>query len=127
MLFRVLRLRDRGWLLPRYRLATTAILARLHVAEQLDPELNRTVRVATLLHPVTGAPLDQVPPLCDVVLVHFASRRMSLSGVENLKNELGTREIAYAQSWILTCDDDPDSVPSAGLAGSDNLGLRQIG
>lgn len=120
MLFRILRLREKGWLLPRFRLSTTAITARLHVAEQLDAALNRTVRVAKLLHPSTGAPLDSVPPLCDVQLLHFASEgRMSLSGVELLSDDLGTREIAYAQSWLLTCADDPDSQPAnAGLAGS---------
>lgn len=118
MLFRILRLRDRGWLLPRFRLSTTAITARLHVAEQLDAELNRTVRVAKLLDPTTGAPLDSVPPLRDCVLVHFASEgRLSLSGVEHLRDDLGTREIACAQSWILTCADDPDSLPAAGLRG----------
>lgn len=116
MLFRVLRLREKGWLLPRYRLSTTAITARLLVSEQLDATFNRTVRVAKLLDPTTGAPLDSVPPLCDVQLLHFASGRMSLSGVELLGDDLGTREIAYAQSWILTAADDPDSAPAASKA-----------
>lgn len=112
MLFRLLRLRDHGWLLPRFRLALpTAPVGRLHVAESHDAELGRAVRIAKFLD-LNGAPLESVPPLHDVQLVHFSSR-MSLSGTEYLPDAMHTRVTGYAQSWILTAADDPDSAPAA--------------
>lgn len=110
MLFRLLRLRDHGWLLPRYRLALpTAPVGQLHVADVHDADLGRAVRVAKFLD-AAGAPL--VPALHDVALIHFSSGRMSLTGVEHLPDDLRTRVVGYAQSWILTILDDPDSAPA---------------
>lgn len=111
MLFKLLRLRDHGWLLPRFRLALpTAPVGRLLVSESHDPQLGRSVRIAKFLD-LNGAPMPQVPPLHDVLLIHFSSR-ISLSGIEYLPDEMHTRVTGYAQSWLLTAADDPDSTPA---------------
>lgn len=117
MLFRLLRLRDHGHLLPRYRLALpTAPTGRLLVSETHDSSLGRSVRTAKFLDHA-GAIMETVPPLHDVSLVHFSSGRMSLSGVEYLPDEMHTRVSGYAQSWILTVDGDPDSAPAENTTG----------
>ena len=100
MLIRLHRLRDRGWPIPKYQFAfKKTILGELTVHELFDPVLNRHTRVATLLNPASGAPLD-VPPLRDTQLVGLTREVLSLSGIERLEDPLVLKVEDFAQTWL---------------------------
>lgn len=101
MIFELVRVRDKGWVLPRFRLAMLErVRGHLSIDEQHDQELNRTVRVATLLDTKTMRPLD-IPPLYDVAIVKVSKSYMSLSGFERIHDKTQTKDFDYAQSWVL--------------------------
>lgn len=112
MVYRVFRLREKGWILPRHRTAFRAVSGTLQVVEVQSPTLNRSERVATLFDPSTGIPLADIAPLHDAQLIHFAAGRMTLSGIEYLPDEVNVRTFGFAQSWLLIPSDDPDLQPA---------------
>ena len=104
MLIRLHRLRERGWPIPRYQFAfKKTILGELTVHEVRDPVLNRHTRVATLLDPTTGAPLD-VPQLLDTQLVGLTREVLSLSGIERVEDPLILKVEDFAQTWLCWLD-----------------------
>jgi len=102
MIFDVLLVRERGYALPRWRSGMhSAIRADLRIADEPDAAWHRSTRVARLYDPATHTPLAH-PPLYDVTLICVASEYLILSGIERIRDDLLDREIAYAQSWMLT-------------------------
>jgi len=108
MLVKVIRLRDHGWLLPRYQIAfVPRTEANLVLAETKDEVLNRTTRLARLLDPATGRELP-IPPLLDAQLVAVTRDVMTFSGIERLPDKLELRSMDYAQTWLVS----PCAVPA---------------
>ncbi|WP_045227352.1 hypothetical protein [Methyloterricola oryzae] len=102
MMFDVWRLREQGWLLPRFRSCMVPpVRAILHVREQRDQDLNRHIRVAELLDPRSRQSLPDFPNLLDVTLVALDETSTTLAGTERLNDPRADREYLYAQSWFL--------------------------
>jgi len=102
MMFDVWRLREQGWLLPRFRSCMVPpVRAILHVREQRDQDMNRHLRVAELLDPRSRQSLHDFPPLLDVTLVALDETSMTLAGTERVRDPRADREYLYAQSWFL--------------------------
>ena len=78
-------------------------MGELTVHEVRDPVLNRHTRVATLLDPTTGAPLD-VPQLLDTQLVGLTREVLSLSGIERVEDPLILKVEDFAQTWLCWLD-----------------------
>ena len=96
LLVSVLRLRQEGWPLPRFRHATEKRHSGiLLVREELVGE--RHVRVARLVDPETGAEIEALPRLLSVEIVHQTAEELLLAGVERT-DDLG-RQIDRAQEW----------------------------
>ncbi len=107
MFFELIRVREKGWVLPRHRLATMPRLrGLLSVDEQLDQSLNRTVRVAVFIDTRTKRPIAEVLPLFDVTLLRATPEYISLSGFERIHDMLAQRDYDYAQSWVLYSTED---------------------
>lgn len=109
MLFDLIRVREKGWALPRHRLNMAGpVRGLLSVEEHQDQELNRTTRVARLLDAKTGRPMDAVLPLYDVALICVRKDYMSLTGIERHHDMLLQRNFDFAQTWLLQRIDDMD-------------------
>lgn len=125
MLVDLYRVRDRGWVLPRFRSAfLPPVRAKLQVIERYDTTLYRNVRVATALCPTTLQPIDEVPELIDVQLVKIESPAdgiapsvITLAGFERIHDGVEVRKREYAQSWFCRCVSqaisEPASVPAS--------------
>lgn len=101
MIYELVRVRDQGWVLPKFRQALLdRVRGHLAIDEQPDPVLNRTVRVATLLDTKTLLPLD-IPALIDPTILKAAKSFMVLAGIERIHDPLQNKDFEYAQSWVL--------------------------
>jgi len=101
MLFEIVRVRDHGWVLPKFRQALlTRVRGHLSIDEQHDTELNRTVRLARMLDSQSMRPLD-IPALYDPVILKVAKSFMVLSGFERIHDRDMMRDFDYAQTWVL--------------------------
>lgn len=95
MHIRVIRLRERGRLCPRWQIPRlTAIEAILIIDETRDEALNRFVRRARVLEAVTLQP-DPIEPLLDAQVLWIKDCTMSIAGIESID---GTD---YAQTWLI--------------------------
>lgn len=96
LLVSVLRLRQDGWPLPRFRHATERRYSGiLLIREELVDD--RHVRVARLVDPETGTEIEVLPRLLNVEIVHQTAEEMLLAGIERTE-DLG-RTIDRAQEW----------------------------
>lgn len=97
----VLRLRDHGWVLPRFRLALLRPKPGLLLLDEIEVKaLNRHARVARLIDAEAQIPFDQIPPLIDATFLRMTVDEWVLTGTERLPD--GLREIDYTQSWLVT-------------------------
>ena len=96
MRFRVLRLRQRGRVLPR-RLwqAYAPHVGDLRVEQLYDEELLRHLRLARLVDVGRTAGPDALPALYDPVLVAMSPQAFTLMGFERIEG------VEYAQSWLV--------------------------
>lgn len=100
-------LREQGWTLPRFRSCMkrsrrgVVLVSEEHVADW-----NRTAKVARVIDARTGAPVDDVAPLYDVVLVCARPSCWTLNGIERI--ESGLRTIEYAQAWLITAPEQTE-------------------
>ncbi|WP_045226888.1 hypothetical protein [Methyloterricola oryzae] len=102
MMFDVWRMREQGWLLPRFRSCMIPpVRAILRLGEQRDHALNRHIRVAELFDPRTRQSLHDFPALWDTTLVAVDEASMTLTGTERIHDPQADREYVYAQSWFL--------------------------
>lgn len=105
MLIRLLRLRERGWPIPKYQFAfKQGIPGELTVHEERDPVLNRYTRIARLTDPVTHNPMPNIPKLLDAQLVGLTREMMSLSGIERIEDPALQKIEDFAQTWICLLD-----------------------
>lgn len=103
MIVQVVRLHEKGWALPRWRLALARpVSAALQLRDERTAIPGQACRVARLMDPLTKEPLLQVPPLRDAVLVHADATYWMLSGVEYLYDEMADRHIGFGQVWQVT-------------------------
>lgn len=105
MLIRLLRLRERGWPIPKYQFAfKQGIPGELTVHEERDTVLNRYTRIARLSDPVTRSPIPNIPKLLDAQLVGLTREMMSLSGIERIEDPVLQKIEDFAQTWICLLD-----------------------
>jgi hypothetical protein len=97
----VLRLRDEGGLLPRFRLAfLRPVRGQLVVREEAVADLNRHALTARLLDGSVAPATDLLPPLVDAVLRHMTANEWVFTGFERI--DKFDRRIDYAQTWLVT-------------------------
>lgn len=100
LLFDLRRVRQQGWVLPRFRSCMLQpVRGVLRVTEQRLPDMHRTARVAQLHDADTGQPLADVPPLIDAALLAADGVSLTLTSFERIQQ--GERVIDYAQTWLL--------------------------
>lgn len=98
---RVLRFRENGVPVPRWRWATLQpYVGQLVVEDDHVPDLGRHVRIARLIG-------DEIPRLYDATLVRTLGDDLVLTGFERMNNDLG-RVADYAQSWYVRLERSPD-------------------
>jgi hypothetical protein len=98
LIVEVRRLRDGGWIIPRYQHAFgQAPQGILSLREEQVPDWNRHSRVARLLDQDTGAALEAVPALYDAVLLQAANSEWVITGAERAMH--GLREVDCVQTW----------------------------
>lgn len=103
MVVDIVRVREAGWVLPRFRSCMRkAVRGELHVADVYDGILNRWTRVATLLNPVSKAPMPEPPQIYDVTLLAVRSDYLTLTGFERVWDGMSEREYDYAQTWVVS-------------------------
>lgn len=108
MIVRLLRLRERGWPIPKYQFAfKQGIPGELTVHEERDAVLNRYTRIARLRATGSHGSLD-VPPLLDAQLVGLTREFISLSGIERIEDRAIRKIEDFAQTWICLLD-SPDT------------------
>ena len=96
MMFTVLRLRQRGRVLPRREWQGRApLVGDLRVEQLYDEDLLRHLRLARLVHPTRAAGPDALPALYDPVLVAMSPQAFTLAGFERIEGA------DYAQSWLV--------------------------
>lgn len=106
--YELLRVRKAGWLIPKYQHAFGRHpIGQLRVGEEYIPELHRHTIMARLLTPETGTPVDGVPPLWDVRLLHWSCDVITLTGTERVGDEKGLKTLDVAQTWVLEPVDTP--------------------
>lgn len=104
MIVRLLRLRERGWPIPKYQFAfKQGIPGELTVHEERDPVLNRYTRIARLHAPGSHGFLN-VPPLLDAQLVGMTKEFISLSGIERIEDLAISKIEDFAQTWVCLLD-----------------------
>lgn len=97
---RVLRFRENGVPVPRWRWATLQPhVGQLVVEDQYLPDLGRHSRSARLI-------TSDIPSLHDVTLVSTQGEDLVLTGFERIENDLG-RAADYAQSWYVRLETAP--------------------
>jgi hypothetical protein len=95
MRFFLLRQREAGRLLPRWRAGhLLPISGELLVADGHDPRLRRSAVVARFVDPATTD--DLVPRLIDARVIFVRHATMVLAGVETVDEQ------DFAQTWMLT-------------------------
>lgn len=110
-MYELIRVRDRGWALPRHRWAFgQKPRGEVSIDEIFDPDMQRHSKVARLLAPA-GAPSIDVPQLYDVTLLRMTRGLIVLAGFERLVDESGQRAYDYAQTWLLY--EVPAEMPNA--------------
>ena len=96
MRFRVLRLRQRGRVLPRREWQAHAPhVGDLRIEQLYDEELLRHLRLARLVDVGRTAGPDALPALYDPVLVAMSPQAFTLMGFERIEG------VEYAQSWLV--------------------------
>lgn len=109
MNIRLIKMRVRGIALDRRVIKETfGYPGRLVVQDVTDQGLRRPCKVARLLR--DGAVQSE---LKDVHLVWANDNRMTLSGYERVKNEVGEL-VDYAQAWLCIVDDAESDVGQVG-------------
>lgn len=99
MIVRLLRLRDRGWPIPKYQFAfKQGIEGELTVYEERDAVLNRHTRIARLRDLHNHQPIG--PALLDAQLVGLTREVLSLSGIERIEDPTLLKVEDFAQTWI---------------------------
>lgn len=98
MEFDVYPARRSGKLLPRHVMWAGQTRGWLFVIEEFDPELHRSVRIATIRD---NAHQPIMPPLLDAVLLSAKPDWMTMTGWERGPDASGSSPIAFQQSWIL--------------------------
>ena len=114
----VLKMRDAGWVIPRYQHAFPRRLQGvLTLQEEQVPSLNRSAYVATLRDPATGAPVDGLAPLIDARLIRALADEWIWTGMEHVL--VGLRECDCAQTWQvrLVALESPDQIAFFALKG----------
>jgi hypothetical protein len=99
MQFEVYRLRKEGKLLPHHLRWAGAVRGDLYVKEEHDDELNRVIKMATIVDPTGHKVL--LKPLHDVVLISVKPDWWTMTGWERLIEDTTGQTRAYQQSWIL--------------------------
>jgi len=106
MQFDVYPLRREGRLIPHHARWAGGVRGDLFVKEDHDAELNRSVRIATV---VASNPYHQLlPPLLDATLVAAKPDWWTMTGWERSAEPTGVQPRAYVQSWILIPSDIAD-------------------
>ena len=99
MRFRVLRLRYRGRPLPKNEWMNRApAVGDLRVEQLFDDELRRYLRVARVVSVARVKDPDELPPLCEPLLVAMSPQAFTLAGFERQDGA------DFAQSWLVTAD-----------------------
>lgn len=92
--------RKEGWKLPRFRSCMyRPVRGVLRLREDHADDLMRLCRVAELLDPVTGRPVEGVLPLYDAQLIAADGLSWTLTGFERVWD--AGRLIDYAQTWLV--------------------------
>lgn len=108
MLYRTYRLRQDGWLLPRFRAAMLKpVIGQLDVRYVDDEVTGRPVLCARIIDPATCAPFAQWLPLLGVTIQFASSDHMILAGTERVVNDITGNHVEYAQSWMLEAPPGP--------------------
>lgn len=103
----VIKLRDKGWLLPRYRFAfIKPVRCDFLLGEFYDTSLSRTVRIAKLAPPTGCADLG-IPPLYDAQVVGVTREVLTVSGIERITDDVLGTSRDYAQTWLVTPVPEP--------------------
>jgi hypothetical protein len=98
MRFRVVRMRDRGFVRDASALRRDdGVVGELLVTETDDKTLRRSARVAQLVHAGDARRDDLLPPLVDPVLLWMAPLGFVLAGME--RDDVDGRVRHLAQSW----------------------------
>lgn len=101
-LFELLRVRRSGWLIPKYQHSFGRHpVGALRVTQEYVPDLHRHTLIAQLLPPEPNQPTERIPPLYDVVLMHWNCDLITLSGFERVEDEKGLKRLDCAQTWVL--------------------------
>lgn len=98
MEFDVYLSRRNGKLLPRHVMWAGQARGWLFVIEEFDPELHRSVRIATI-RDTAHNPI--MAPLLDAVLISAKPDWLTMTGWERSPDASGSGSIAFQQSWIL--------------------------
>lgn len=96
----MIRVRIEGVVVPRHNVGMQrAVRGKLHVSDELVPNLSRHVRTATFTTalPQKGEQLK----LFDVCLIYCSDETMVLSGFEQGLTKGGIMPCDYAQTWVL--------------------------
>jgi len=107
MRFDVYPVRREGRLIPRHAMWAGRVRGDLFVIEVRDAELNRSVRVATIV--ANDPHRELLPPLLDATLVAVKPDWWTMTGWERSPEATDAQPRAYMQSWILIPSDIADT------------------
>jgi hypothetical protein len=107
MRFDVYPMRREGRLIPRHAMWAGRVRGDLFVIEVRDTELNRSVRVATIV--ANDPHRELLPPLLDATLVAVKPDWWTMTGWERSPQATHAHTRAYMQSWILIPSDIADT------------------
>ncbi|MCV2422518.1 hypothetical protein LNV47_18120 [Paucibacter sp. DJ4R-1] len=100
MLFCVVRLRQKGVLIPRHHIVRAeGAPGVFQLAEEWDSEVRRTLRIARLVTK-SVQPEDVLPPLHDATVLHAQSNGWTVTGWER-GEEATLYQPAYQQTWLM--------------------------
>lgn len=100
--YELIRVRRGGWLIPKYQRAFGRHpVGALQVTQEYLPDLHRHSLVAKLLPPVPNQGTEPIPPLYDVILLHWNCDLITLAGFERVEDEKGLKQMDCAQTWLL--------------------------
>lgn len=100
MLFCVVRLRQKGVLIPRHHIVRAeGAPGEFRLREEHDGEIGRTLRVARLVTR-SVAPVDVLPPLYDATVLHAQTNGWTVTGWER-GDEATMYQAAYQQTWLM--------------------------
>lgn len=103
LVYAVKRIYTEGRELPNWRLSVLRgvagrIVIKSDTYKGLDLRSRETL-CATLLHPMSGQPLPEVPKMYDVRLLSLTGDELIITGIERPE---GLVQINYAQCWMAT-------------------------